>query len=141
MAGTKPTGAMVLSVVGGIFILLGGITLLFVGAILAALLGAFVGSFSFLGPDPIAIVNTMGILGVVFGLIDMALGIVMFVKPGLSKVLGAVVLVVSLVSIIALGGFFLGLILGVVGGILGLLWKPSPEATAAYQPAMAPPPQ
>ncbi|HKZ99276.1 MAG TPA: DUF6114 domain-containing protein [Thermoplasmata archaeon] len=132
---------MVLSVVGGIFILLGGITLLFVGAILAALLGAFVGSFSFLGPDPIAIVNTMGILGVVFGLIDMALGIVMFVKPGLSKVLGAVVLVVSLVSIIALGGFFLGLILGVVGGILGLLWKPSPEATAAYQPAMAPPPQ
>lgn len=141
MAGDKPTGAMVLSVIGGLFILLGGIALLFVGAILAAIMGAFLGSFSFLGPDPVAIVNTMGILGVVFGLIDVALGVVMFVKPGLSKILGAVVLVVSLASIIGLGGFILGLILGVVGGILGIAWKPSPAAAAAYQPAMAPPPE
>lgn len=138
MAGTKPTGAMVLSVIGGFFILLGGVALLFLGALVGALLSGL--SIVPLGADPVAMLNTLGALGILFGLIDVALGVVMFIKPGLSKILGAVVLVVSLASIVSLGGFFLGLILGLVGGIMALIWKPN-VAPAAYAPAMAPPTQ
>jgi hypothetical protein len=129
---------MVLSVIGGFFILLGGVALLFLGALVGALLSGL--SIVPLGADPVAMLNTLGALGILFGLIDVALGVVMFIKPGLSKILGAVVLVVSLASIVSLGGFFLGLILGLVGGIMALIWKPN-VAPAAYAPAMAPPTQ
>jgi hypothetical protein len=128
---------MVLSVIAGLFIFLGGIALLFVGAILAALL-AFLPVP--LGVDPVGTINLLGTLGIVFGLVDVALGVMMFVKPALTKVFGAIVLVVSLLSILALGGFFVGMILGLVGGILGIIFKPEP-VMAAYPAPAAPPMQ
>jgi hypothetical protein len=43
-----------------------------------------------------------------------------------------IVLVFSLVSLFGGGGFFIGLILGIVGGILAIVWKPMP--TYVYSP-------
>ena len=130
MAGKRPTGAMVLSAIGGLFILMGGIALLYLGAFLSAFLGALmpVG----LGADPAAMVTNLGIIGAALGLGVMALGIVMFIKPKLARILGIVIVVLSIASIVAAGGFFLGLILGVVGGILGLLFKAQPEIVPQY---------
>jgi len=135
MAGKRPTGAMVLSAIGGLFILMGGIALIFIGAFIAALLGAMMPIP--LGTDPDAMIYMLGALGVGLGLGIMALGIVMFIKPKLSKIFGIVIVVLSIASIIAAGGFFLGLTLGVVGGILGLLFKAQPETAPQY--AAAPP--
>ncbi len=135
MAGKRPTGAMVLSAIGGLFILIGGIVLLPIGAFIAALLGAILPVFLWTGP--VAMVNTLGAaIGIGLGLSVMALGIVMFIKPKLSKNLGIAVLVLSIATIVTGGGFFLGLILGVVGGIFGLDFKGHP--TMEPQPVPAP---
>ena len=42
---------------------------------------------------------------------------------------GILVVIFSVISIIAGGGFLIGLILGLVGGILALVWKPKDTAT------------
>lgn len=47
-------------------------------------------------------------------------------------------IVLSFASIVAAGGFCLGLILAVVGGILGIVFKHAPEA-AQYPGPVSPP--
>jgi len=44
-------------------------------------------------------------------------------KPAQASAWGTLVLVFSVVSLLGMGGFFLGAILGIVGGILALTWK------------------
>jgi hypothetical protein len=43
--------------------------------------------------------------------------------PGKEIIGGIIVLIFSIISIVALGGFIIGMILGIIGGILGLLKK------------------
>ena len=72
--------------------------------------------------------------GIVLGLaaLDLICAIVVIyastmVNTGLQskiKLGGILVLVFSIISIIGGGGFILGFILGLVGGILALTWKP-----------------
>ncbi len=65
-------------------------------------------------------------------------GFVMLMRPTTAKGLGVLVLILSLVSFIAGGGFlFVGLVLGVVGGILGIIFKPGAVPAPS---AMSPPP-
>lgn len=127
----KPTGAAVLSIIGGVFILLAGLVLMAIGAWLDFLLG--VTGLTFGLP-----VTTLGILGLVLGLVIIVLGVMLLMKPEMHLVFGVLILVLSLVSVISLGGFFIGLILGLVGGILGIVFKPTPPMMAAPMP---PPPQ
>ncbi len=134
MTGKRPTVAMVLSAIGGLFILMEGIALIYTGSFLSALFGGLLPGP--LGGTPVAILTTLGIIGVALGIGVMALGVVMFIKPKLSKKLGILVVLLSVASI-AFGGFFLGLILGAVGGILGLRYKAQPpemEPPMAFAP-------
>jgi hypothetical protein len=50
-------------------------------------------------------------------------GAVLIYMPGKEVVGGIIVLIFSLLSIIVGGGFYLGLVLGIIGGILGILKK------------------
>jgi len=60
------------------------------------------------------------------GLLMVVGAIILLRKPQQHKIWGAVVLVFSLLSIIGTaGGIFIGLLLGLVGGILGIVRKPS----------------
>ncbi len=143
MAGEKPTAAMVLSVIGGVFILLGGIVFLVLASIFEGLLGGF-GQIPTDGGtvDPgvvTAAVQTLAIIGIVVGLLVIVFGVLMYVKPAQAKIFGALVLVLSIVSWFGGAGFFLGLILGLIGGILGLVWKPTPPAAMYAAPPAAPP--
>ncbi len=118
MAGKKPTAALVLSLIGGILILIGGIgTLWLAGQVggLTALnpLAGIMGSLVAVG----------GAVGVVFGIIIMALGALLWKKPNKHVAFGVVILALSIISLIDGGGFILGFILGLVGGILALVWK------------------
>jgi hypothetical protein len=109
----KPTVAFILSLVAGILILIHSLMLFVAGSIFT-----FVPIFG----------------GIVLGLavLDLICAIVVIyastmVNTGLqSKVRlgGILVLVFSIISIIGGGGFILGFILGLVGGILALAWKP-----------------
>jgi uncharacterized protein DUF6114/zinc ribbon protein len=118
LAGEKPTAAFALSLIGGIFILLDGILLAVVGSAIS--FGGIAGASTAGG-----IVTALGAIGLVFGLIIIIGGIMMYQKPQSHTMWGVIILVLSLISIVTGGGFIIGLILGLIGGILALVFKPS----------------
>jgi len=122
----KPTAAFILSLLGGIFILLGGI--------FPAVIGAYCGAFTSM-LEPIvpgaawlgALTFIFMALGVIFGIIVIVGSIMIYqAVPSRVKVGSILVIVFSIISLFVAGGggFFVGLILGLIGGILGLVWKP-----------------
>jgi hypothetical protein len=128
----KPTAAFVLSLIGGIFILLGGLLWIAIGSFIGAL--GF-GDFG-LGPA------LLGAIGVIFALIIIIGGVMMYMKPQQHVMWGVIVLVLTIVSVpFSFIGLIIGFILGLVGGILGIVFHPSAPMAAPYAPPMAPPPQ
>jgi len=78
----------------------------------------------------------LGILGLIFGIIVLV-GAIMIYSGERSKVrTGSIlVLVFSILNLIfGGGGFFIGFILGLIGGILGLVWKPEARGEAPPPP-------
>lgn len=113
MAEEKPTAAFALSLVAGIFILLNGLIIAFMGAIFAVI-------FPALGA-------AIALFGLIFGIIVILGAGLMYSKPSAVKTGAIIVLIFSILSIVIGGGFVMGFILGIVGGALGLAWKPSKE--------------
>ena len=136
MAGEKPTAAMVLSIIGGLFILFGGLALIAIAEFLQSFL-LFSGET--VGIEAVLFVRIIGAIGIVIGIVIIAGGVLMYARPASSTAWGVIILVLSLVSIVASGGFILGLILGLIGGILGIVFKPkAPMAPVAMPPPAAP---
>src|SRR6266705_4847066 len=129
----KPTAAFVLSLIGGIFVLLVGIAFAVLGSILRNMV-CWIG-----GPDGATdIIVWYGVIGFVNGLLMIVFGVLLYIRPTQHVVWGALVLILSIASFFTtLGGFFIGLILGLIGGILGIVWKP-PAPMAGMAPMMPP---
>ena len=140
MTEETPTAAFVLSLVAGVFIILGGVMM--------SMLRSFMGSYGFgmmggygfggmmgYGRRPLGFVGAafgvLGILGLIFGAIVIFSAVMLNKKPAQHTTWGTLVVVFSALSILgsAMGGFGVGLILGLIGGILGITWKP-PEPKA-----------
>jgi hypothetical protein len=64
------------------------------------------------------------ILGIVFGLIVIFASIMLYEDFSNKTLWSVLVLVTSILSIITGGGFLIGFILGIIGGALGLTWRP-----------------
>ena len=120
--GDKPIAGTVLSVLGGLCVLIGGLIQAFLGSFISSFGGAL-GSSSATSVGNIF--SILGYLGIAFGALMMIGGIMMVVKPATHKMWGAIVLVLSIVSLATstVGGFIFGFILGLIGGILGLVFK------------------
>jgi hypothetical protein len=119
MSSEKPSTAFILSLIGGIFVLLGGL--------IWAAIGTFIAFLSF-GAGFLLYVF------LIFGII-IIIGAFMFnSKPASARTWGIVILLLGIFSlfgvITALGG-----ILSIVGGALALSWSPR------QQPPPAPPTQ
>src|SRR3989449_9825909 len=107
----KPTAAFVLSLLAGIFILLGGALLAAIGAAIFAFVPA--------------VGLVFGVVGLVFGILVLVGAVMLYTHPDQHVTWGVIILVFSILSIFtALGGFLIGLILGIVGGALAIAWKP-----------------
>jgi hypothetical protein len=130
----RPTAAFVLSLIGGIFILIGSL----VAFAFAGILGGAMMFLPFLGGFG-ALLIILGILGVIFGII-IIIGAVMINSGDPSKVRAGsiLVLIFSILSLLTTGGgFLIGFILALIGSILGLVWKPSEQRAGVPPP---PPP-
>ena len=112
---------MVLSLIGGIFVILGGLFIAFVGS--------FVASFGYLangGANPGTLVTIVGVVGIIFGLIMIVGAVMMYSNPQSAKMWGIIVLILSILSwFTAVGGLVIGFLLGLIGGILAIVFKPS----------------
>jgi hypothetical protein len=125
-----PKTGLVLALVGGILIILGGMLLMAVSAfILPHLDFANVNTPPHLTRAGIpglvsGIVGTMGLFGLVSGVVVLVSAVMLLAKPSQRRTWGVLILVFSVMSFLGLGGFIAGAILGIAGGILTLMWKP-----------------
>lgn len=123
----KPTAAFVLSLIGGILVLIWGV-------IIGVLLGILGGITEIAGiMNRIMLISILGGIFIILAVGVIILGILMvwgafMINSGVPSEVrngGIIVLIVSVISIFFGGGFFIGSLLGIIGGILALVWEPS----------------
>ena len=130
MSGKRPIAAFVLSLIGGLFILLGG---LFEGTLFA-----FLGNF-------LPWLSGLAVVSYLVGILTLVFAILLLAAPGLKTAWGALLIIMAILSLpfSSLGGFLIGFILTLIGGILALTFKPTlapMTPVPPMPPAMAPPP-
>ena len=137
----RPTAAFVLSLIAGIFIVLGG------G--MRSMMGSFFGPYGFGMMNGYSGYGMMGygypgygygigygltsgwdfelfgVLGLIFGVIVIVSAIMLNSRPQEHSTWGVLIVIFSALSIFggAMGGLGVGLILGLVGGVLAITWK------------------
>jgi hypothetical protein len=137
-----PHTASVLAVIGGCFMILAGLLILGVSVfVIPHLSSSFFNSTSFFnntrffnhGTGPMSIhdlpgfvggiLTAVGLSGLISGLIVLGSGVMLRTNPRHSVVFGVLMLVFSVLSFFGTGGFVIGAILGIIGGILTLSWR------------------
>src|SRR5438552_18026605 len=104
----KPTAAFVLSLIGAILRILGGV--------------AFAIGFSVVFGSAGAV---FGVIGVIMGLIVLLGAIMLYQKPQSHTMWVVIILVLSIIAFPAAWGFGIGSLLAFIGAILALVYKPS----------------
>ena len=129
------TASFILSLIGGVLILAGsGMTGLmgsypYTNGMMGNLYGGYrgmmggyygmMGVFGYGGWSLVA-----AAIGLISGAVVLIGAIMIYTQPNRISTWGLVILVFSILSLFGMGGFFLGAILGMVGGILALSWRP-----------------
>ena len=148
-AETRTVAPFVLSLIGGVFILLGAIiTSMFtfgspniVGSMSNSMSGMMGGMNGQTGMG-MMIGGMMGVYPI-FSIIGLASGalvilgaVMLYSRPFEKDLWGAVIIAFSILGILGgMGGFMIGLVLGILGGVLALAWNPTPR-TALSTPAV-----
>lgn len=105
---------------GGLFIVMAGMELLFIPLAINAL--------------PVAVM--FGTVGATYliALIMMILGVLVWLQPGQRVFLGLVAVLLSMASFVYsnLGGFLIGMILGLLGGMLAVAWTPVSQPATRF---------
>ncbi|HZW85788.1 MAG TPA: hypothetical protein VFE91_07810 [Nitrososphaerales archaeon] len=139
MPGGKARVPFFLSLVGGMFYLVISLAVLYaasIGANFYAVYNIGLGSNGDLFAEILAGVGLISALAILLGAAMMNSSSAERVKRG-----GTLVLLFTIVGLFPVGGgYIIGFILALVGGIMGLRWKPSEQAPAAMpQPGPASP--
>jgi Family of unknown function (DUF6114) len=69
------------------------------------------------------ILAAVGLFGLISGLVVLGSGIMVRIHPEQSTVFGVLILVFSVLSFFGSGGFVIGALLGIIGGIMILRWR------------------
>ena len=128
----KPVAALVLGLMGGILILLGSLVMsMFVFAPSNSFFDMS-GGMGMMGMSGMMGTSLMTGVGLAFSLIGVSSGIVVILgslmlynRPSEGQLWGALIIAFSMLSLLGgMGGFLVGLILGVLGGVFGLASRP-----------------
>jgi len=72
------------------------------------------------GPPFAAMTAGVSIVGIVSGAMVVLGGIMMYAKPHETPKWGVLVLIFSVISLFGMGGFLIGAVLGIIGGVLAV---------------------
>jgi hypothetical protein len=119
-----PTSAFILSLIAGIIIFLLGITLIVMGTtFMSGMMGSYYPSMMgvYMSPGYISsMIAWFGVWGLICGAIIIYGATKLNSDPASHVLWGIIIFIISLLS-----GFLIGGILGIIGGILAIMWKPS----------------
>ncbi|HZD43897.1 MAG TPA: DUF6114 domain-containing protein [Methanomicrobiales archaeon] len=133
MADDNPIIAIILSIIGGILILINGIIILAVGTFFLPFGAAAYAA---------SIVIAVGVWGIICGIIILFGSYVLYNRPVRNHVLwGVIIIIFSILSFFAGGGFIIGAILGIIGGAVAIAWNPPrpPAVVVTPVPPVVPP--
>lgn len=120
-----PSSAYWLSIIGGVFIILDG--LLDIGTAIA-----YSSVLESIVPGATGLYIALGVIAIIFGLVIVFLALRLKSNPASVRTSGVVILVLALISLLGGGGFFIGAILALVGGVLALTWRSPTAPPSAY---------
>ncbi len=142
MTEKRPTAAFVLSLLAGIFIVLGGGMRYMMSSLIGSYggYGGMMGGYGGFGGMMYGYngygygmmrglglgFGLMGILGLVFGIIVIISALMLNNRPKEHKTWGILILIFSVLGVLGsmMGVFGIGALLGIIGGILAISWKP-----------------
>jgi len=143
-AETRTVAPFVLSLIGGVFILLGAIiTSMFtfgspniVGSMSNSMSGMMGGMNGQMGMGMMGVYPIFSIIGLASGALVILGAVMLYSRPFEKDIWGVVIIAFSILGILGgMGGFMIGLVLGILGGVLALAWNPTPR-TALSTPAV-----
>lgn len=124
--------AFIISIIGGVLMIISGgmFTMMLIygssylgmmnyGGMMGGMMGGQVGMMGSLGM-PIGYMTGLGLIGLVAGLLVIISSIMMYIRPSDQRSWGVVIIIFSIISYAGMGGFWIGGILGLIGGILTL---------------------
>jgi len=138
---TRAVAPFVISLIGGILILLGAIVTSMFAFGSPAIVGSMSGSMGGVMGDMsgrmamgMMVGEMMGVYPI-FSIIGLASGalvilgaVMLYSRPFEKDLWGAIIIAFSILGILGgMGGFMIGLVLGIVGGALALAWNPTPK--------------
>ncbi len=131
----KPVAAFTLSLVAGIFILLGSVVMSmfalgFPGMMMGGTEGMQAGTgmtglmmSGMMVPWMLGSVPVLVAFGIASGIMVILGAVMLYTRSAENHLWGAIILAFSLVSILgSMGGLLVGLVLGMLGGVLALTW-------------------
>ena len=132
-----PNIPSILALIGGALIVLVDIFLLTLSVVILPHLNytnftpprGYIGS---LGALAAGFVGAIAVFGLICGSIVTMSAVLLRLKPSQRQTWGILVLVFSILSFFGFGGFIVGAVLGIVGAVMTLRWKPLPP-TATVQ--------
>ncbi|TMI40538.1 hypothetical protein E6H21_06215 [Candidatus Bathyarchaeota archaeon] len=134
-----PNVPSILALVGGALIVLVDIFLLAVAVVVLPHINYanFTSPRGYTGsPGSLAsgFVSAAAIFGLICGIIVLLSSVMLRFRPAQRQTWGTLTLVFSILSFFGFGGFIVGAVLGIVGSIMILRWKPPPSpATTTTQ--------
>jgi hypothetical protein len=134
--GERPIAAVILSIIGGVLMLVGGSMAFMMLSYnnggfgmmneFGGMMGGYRGMMNDIG-FPYATLDGLMLVSLVSGILVIVGAVMMDIYPSQSMMCGIIVLVFSIISFIGMGGFLIGAVLGIAGGILALSWKAKPK--------------
>lgn len=135
---SKPTAATALLIIGGAIILLSALAELSSVSYLSTMNASTISELNpniTLNASTISAINalhsygplfdTLALLGIVSGVVLILAGVLAYMNPARTKLVAAVGVVFSLLSLGSLGGFIIGFIIAIAGSILAWIFKPT----------------
>ncbi len=92
---------------------------------MGSMMGGYGGMMGSMGFSGTGVFTGMSFLGLVTGILVLAGALMLRSRPEQASTSGVIILVFSIVSLFGMGGFFIGAVLGFVGGLLALTWRPT----------------
>jgi hypothetical protein len=130
----SPSVAFGLALAGGILIMIAGIVVMVIGALVTIFIAGVGGVF--------------GLIGVIWGILIIVFAFLLRSTPERHVGYGVTIIILAFLSWFgAFGGFVLGFLLALIGGIMAIVWNPGEVSvnvtvgSGGFQGGIPPPPQ